>query len=86
MDGYQVAGKTGTARKVGTDGYTDKNHLAIFAGLAPASQPKLVDVVLINDPQTARSGGGAIAAPVFSRVMTGALRILNIPPARKGSV
>ena len=86
VDGYQVAGKTGTARKVGTDGYTDKNHLAFFAGLAPASQPKLVAVVLINDPQTARSGGGAIAAPVFSRVMTGALRILNIPPARKGSV
>ena len=71
---------------MGTDGYTDKNHLAFFAGLAPASQPKLVAVVIINDPQTARSGGGAIAAPVFSRVMTGALRILNIPPARKGSV
>ncbi len=86
VDGYQVAGKTGTARKVGSDGYTDTNHLAFFAGLAPASQPKLVAVVLINDPQTARGGGGTIAAPVFSRVMTGALRILNIPPARKGSV
>ncbi|MDC2963959.1 penicillin-binding protein 2 [Gammaproteobacteria bacterium] len=86
VDGYRVAGKTGTARKVGSDGYTDTNHLAFFAGLAPASQPKLVAVVLINDPQTARGGGGTIAAPVFSRVMTGALRILNIPPARKGSV
>ena len=86
VDGYQVAGKTGTARKVGSDGYTDKNHLAFFAGLAPASDPKLVAVVLINDPQTSRGGGGTIAAPVFSRVMTGALRILNIPPAGKGSV
>ena len=85
VEGYQIAGKTGTARKLGLNGYRDTNHLAFFAGLAPATEPKLVTVVLINDPQTSSSGGGVIAAPVFSRVMTGALRILNIPPAKKGS-
>ena len=67
VDGYRVAGKTGTAEKVGTDGYTDKNHLAFFAGLAPASQPKLVAVVIINDPQTERSGGGNSSLLLSSR-------------------
>ncbi|MBA58377.1 MAG: cell division protein [Gammaproteobacteria bacterium] len=84
--GYQVAGKTGTARKLGKGGYKDTNHLAFFAGLAPISQPRLVAVVLINDPQALSSGGGAVAAPVFSRVMQAALRILNVPPEVKGSV
>jgi len=77
---YAVAGKTGTARKVGEQGYEDTRHLAFFAGMTPAERPRLVGVVLINEPKVQRTGGGAIAAPVFSRVMGGALRILNIPP------
>jgi len=77
---YQVAGKTGTVRKIGEGGYEDTQHLAFFAGMTPAEDPRLVAVVLINEPQTQAYGGGALAAPVFSRVMGGALRLLNVPP------
>lgn len=80
IEGYGVAGKTGTVRKIGADGYRDTEHLAFFAGMAPLASPRLVGVVLINEPRAARSGGGAIAAPVFSRVVGGALRILNVVP------
>ena len=51
-----------------------------FAGMTPVDKPSLVAVVLINEPRTKAYGGGAIAAPVFARVMSGALRVLNIPP------
>ena len=81
IQGYSVAGKTGTARKMGRSGYEDTRHLAFFAGLAPVDHPRLVCVVLINEPKGENSGGGATAAPVFSRVMRHALRILNVPPA-----
>jgi cell division protein FtsI (penicillin-binding protein 3) len=77
---YQVAGKTGTVRKIGDDGYEDSQHIAFFAGMTPVDKPRLVGVVLINEPKSEEYGGGAIAAPVFSRVMAGALRLLNIPP------
>ena len=77
---YQVAGKTGTVRKIGEGGYEDTQHIAFFAGMTPAEDPRLVAVVLINEPQTQEYGGGALAAPVFSRVMGGALRLLNVPP------
>jgi len=80
VDSYSVAGKTGTVRKVGSSGYDTTHHMAFFAGITPANNPRLVTVVLINDPKSDEFGGGAIAAPVFSRVMTGALRLLNIPP------
>ncbi len=80
IEGYTVAGKTGTVRKMGESGYEDTRHLAFFAGMAPVDQPRLVGVVLINEPKGDKSGGGAIAAPVFSRVMRNALRILNVPP------
>ncbi|MDA0977093.1 MAG: penicillin-binding protein 2 [Proteobacteria bacterium] len=80
IEGYTVAGKTGTVRKIGEDGYSDTSHLAFFAGMAPAEQPRLVGVVLINEPDMDTAGGGSIAAPVFSRVMQSALRILNVPP------
>ena len=80
IQGYSVAGKTGTARKMGKSGYEDTRHLAFFAGMAPVDQPRLVCVVLINEPRVENSGGGATAAPVFSRVMQNALRILNVPP------
>jgi cell division protein FtsI (penicillin-binding protein 3) len=54
--------------------------MALFAGMAPASNPRLVMVVLIDEPQGQVQFGGKVAAPVFSRVMSGALRLLNIPP------
>ncbi len=80
VDSYTVAGKTGTVRKVGSSGYVTDHHLAFFVGVTPVEHPRLVAVVLINDPKSDEFGGGSIAAPVFSRVMAGALRLLNVPP------
>jgi cell division protein FtsI (penicillin-binding protein 3) len=80
IDSYQVAGKTGTVRKVGKEGYQDTQHIAFFAGMTPVREPRLVGIVLINEPKSKAYGGGSIAAPVFSRVMEGALRLLNVPP------
>jgi cell division protein FtsI (penicillin-binding protein 3) len=78
--GYRVAGKTGTVKKSIAGGYADDRYQALFAGMAPASQPRLVMVVVIDEPSRQDYYGGVVAAPVFSRVMTGALRLMNIPP------
>jgi len=78
--GYRVAGKTGTVRKAANGGYDEENYLAIFAGLAPASNPRLVMISLIDQPQTGEYYGGSVAGPLFSKVMAGALRLLDIPP------
>lgn len=80
IEGYQVAGKTGTARKVGKQGYLSDSHRPVFAGLAPASMPRLAMVVMIDEPHTGGYYGGLVAAPVFAKVMAGALRLLNITP------
>ncbi len=80
VPGYRVAGKTGTARKFGPGGYNDKRHMALFAGMAPAGRPRLVAVVVIDEPQGKKYYGGQVAAPVFSRVMGAALRLLDVPP------
>ncbi len=77
--GYRVAGKTGTVKKASVGGYSEDNYVASFVGLAPASNPKLVMAVVINEPGGEDYYGGKVAAPVFSRVMSGALRILNVP-------
>jgi len=77
--GYRVAGKTGTVKKASIGGYSDDNYIASFVGLAPVSNPKIVMAVVINEPGGEEYYGGAVAAPVFSRVMSGALRILNVP-------
>ena len=77
---FRVAGKTGTAKKVGVGGYSDDRYLAVFAGLAPASDPKLVAVVVIDEPRGEDYYGGEVAAPVFSRILSGALRLMAIPP------
>ena len=80
--GYRVAGKTGTARKVGANGeYDDDLHVALFAGFAPAVEPRIVVVVVVDEPRGALRGGGAVAAPVFSRVVARALRLLGVDPA-----
>ena len=82
IKGYEVAGKTGTVRKIVAGDYQDTEHLAFFAGLAPVNKPRLVGVILINEPKSGRSGGGEIAAPVFSRIIGNALRIMNVAPER----
>lgn len=77
---YKVAGKTGTAHVVGERGYEEDLHNSLFVGLIPVSKPKLVIVVVINEPKGSEHYGGQVAAPVFSRVAAGAMRILNIIP------
>jgi cell division protein FtsI (penicillin-binding protein 3) len=76
---YRVSGKTGTSRKASAAGYASR-YIATFAGFAPSSNPRLVCVVVINDPSDGQYYGGAVAAPLFSTVMSGALRLLDIPP------
>lgn len=80
IPGYRVAGKTGTVHKVGSKGYEYDQYIALFAGMAPASNPRLAMVVMVNDPKGREYYGGEVAAPVFSRVMEGALTTLNIYP------
>ncbi len=78
--GYQIAGKTGTSRKVGPNGYDVHRHVAFFAGIAPVIDPRVVVVVVINEPQGYPIGGGAVAGPVFSRVVARAMRVLDVEP------
>jgi cell division protein FtsI (penicillin-binding protein 3) len=80
VSGYRVAGKTGTVHKSEAGGYAQHRYLALFAGVAPASDPRLVVVVVVNEPSNGEHFGGQVAGPVFSRVMAGALRLLNIAP------
>jgi cell division protein FtsI (penicillin-binding protein 3) len=78
--GYRVSGKTGTAWKSIAGGYSTDRYTAVFAGLVPASHPKLATVVLIDEPSGDLHQGGKVAAPVFSRVMSGTLRLMDIAP------
>jgi len=78
--GYRVAGKTGTVHKSDVGGYSEERYLSLFAGMAPASDPRLVGVVMINEPRTEAYHGGQAAAPAFSKVMSGALRQLGVVP------
>lgn len=80
VDGYNIAGKTGTARKLGKNSYDKNRHLAVFCGLAPANLPRFSIVVTINEPSTSGYYGTQVAEPVFAKVAAGALRILNVPP------
>jgi cell division protein FtsI (penicillin-binding protein 3) len=77
--GYRVAGKTGTVKKAKKGGYSEKDYSAVFVGLAPASNPRFVIAVMIDEPQ-GKYYGGLVAAPVFSKVMAGALRIYGVEP------
>jgi cell division protein FtsI (penicillin-binding protein 3) len=81
---YSVAGKTGTAHLAIAGGYAKNNYNALFAGIVPATHPRLVGVVVINNPRTGGYYGGLAAAPVFQKVMTGALRLLDVPPDNIG--
>jgi cell division protein FtsI (penicillin-binding protein 3) len=80
VNGYRVAGKTGTVHKATAGGYSEDRYLSLFAGFAPVADPRLVMVVMIDEPRGQQYYGGQVAAPVFSRVMTGALRLMDIPP------
>lgn len=78
--GYRVAGKTGTAHKLVGGSYAADKYIASFVGLAPASDPRLVVAVMIDEPAGREYYGGLVAAPVFSKVMAGALRLMAVPP------
>jgi cell division protein FtsI (penicillin-binding protein 3) len=78
--GYRVAGKTGTAHKLEGKGYAADKYVSSFVGFAPASRPRLVVAVMIDEPTAGKYYGGAVAAPVFSLVIAGALRLLAVTP------
>ncbi|MEW6314099.1 MAG: penicillin-binding protein 2 [Pseudomonadota bacterium] len=78
--GYRVAGKTGTAHKLEGNGYAADRYVSSFVGLAPASNPRVVVAVMIDEPSAGDYYGGIVAAPVFSRVVAGSLRLLGVSP------
>jgi len=78
--GYRVSGKTGTAWKAADGGYNSTKYIAVFGGVVPASNPRLAALVVVDEPSAGRFYGGDVAAPVFAEVMSGALRLLAIPP------
>lgn len=81
ISGYRIAGKTGTAHKrlKGHKGYARDRYISSFVGFAPASDPRVIIAIMIDEPSSGNYYGGTVAAPVFSRVMEGTLRILNVP-------
>ncbi len=80
VTGYRIAGKTGTAWKFAAGGYSEDEYISIFAGLAPASNPRLAAVVVIDEPGGELYYGSDVAAPVFANVMAESLRLLAVPP------
>lgn len=80
ITGYRVAGKTGTAWKFAAGGYSQDKYISIFAGLAPASKPRLAAVVVIDEPHGDVYYGSDVAAPVFAEVMSESLRLMAVPP------
>lgn len=79
VPGYRVAGKTGTAHKPGVGGYEAHKYVSSFVGLAPASKPRLIVAVMVDEPSNGQHYGGSVAAPIFSRVMGESLRMLSVP-------
>ena len=79
---YSVAGKTGTAHVVGASGYESNVYNSLFLGYAPASDPRIVVVIIMNEPGGNEHYGSQVAAPLFSKIVTGAMRILNVTPDR----
>jgi len=82
VPGYHVAGKSGTARKatIGSRGYTENAYRSLFAGFGPVANPRYAVVVVIDEPGAGGYFGGLVSAPVFSKVMSGTLRLMNVPP------
>jgi cell division protein FtsI (penicillin-binding protein 3) len=79
VPGYRVAGKTGTTRKAVAGGYGDE-YVGLFAGVIPASRPRVAIAVMINEPAGDSYHGGTVAAPVFSAIAEETMRILNVAP------
>jgi cell division protein FtsI (penicillin-binding protein 3) len=77
---YNVAGKTGTSHKNTVGGYEEKRYVSLFAGIVPAEKPRLVTVVIINDPKAGQHYGGKVAGPVYANVTERALRVLRVAP------
>lgn len=84
VPGYRVAGKTGTSRLVDNQGYNAEKHIGSFVGIAPVSNPRLIVAVVIYEPSRGSYYGGKVAAPLFAKVMSGALRILEVKPDQVG--
>jgi cell division protein FtsI (penicillin-binding protein 3) len=82
IPGYRVSGKTGTAWKAYAGGYSTDRYMAVFGGVAPATEPRLAAVVVIDEPSAGLHMGGQVSAPVFSAVVGGALRLLAVAPDR----
>ena len=80
IPGFRVAGKTGTAYKAEGGGYSLDRYVGTFGGVAPVSNPRLAAVVVIDEPTAGKHHGGEVAAPVFASVMSGALRLMDVPP------
>jgi cell division protein FtsI (penicillin-binding protein 3) len=83
IDGHEVAGKTGTAYKAGPGGYSTEKRVALFAGFVPAQDPRLVAVVVLDEPK-GKVTGGLVAAPVWREIAEGALRLWGVPPSVSG--
>lgn len=77
---YSIAGKTGTARVVGASGYEANLHNSMFAGYVPADDPRIVVIIVVNEPKGAEHYGSQVAAPVFARIASGAMRLLEVTP------
>jgi len=86
VDGYRVAGKTGTVKKATAGGYADDRYLAVFVGLAPVSNPRFVIAVMVDEPSAGKYYGGLVAAPIFSKVMAGALRVYGVAPDKEDTM
>ncbi|MBU6469711.1 MAG: penicillin-binding protein 2 [Gammaproteobacteria bacterium] len=84
--GYHIAGKTGTAHIAQNGSYSSTDYISVFCGMAPASDPRLVTVVVIREPSRGQYYASTVAAPVFAQVMSGALRLLDIPPDNLGNL
>ncbi len=86
IDSYRVAGKTGTSKiRSKSGGYGGRRYYAVFAGMAPVSDPRFVMVVAVREPRAGQYYGGQVAAPVFAEVMAGALRLYNVRPDKNNS-
>ncbi|MDD4915570.1 MAG: penicillin-binding transpeptidase domain-containing protein [Methylococcales bacterium] len=80
VEGYRVAGKTGTVKKATAGGYADDKYFSVFVGMAPASNPRFIIAIVVDEPTGGQYYGGLVAAPAFSKVMAGALRVYGVEP------
>ena len=86
VEGYRVAGKTGTTKKAVRGGYASNRYLAIFVGIAPVSDPRFVIAVVVDDPRAGKYYGGLVAAPIFAEIMAGILRLYGVAPDKEESM